>query len=100
MKNIYEERYSIFNELYPLYFPLNSKLKHSELWIKFIKFQTKCFLEQPINKVEKKFKFLQDLCFNKLLLSNVKTCRALAQRVKHKEFWLPVVLLLNFNIDV
>ena len=34
-------------------------------------------------------------CFSK-----VETYRTLAQRVKHKDFWLPVVLFLNFEIYV
>ena len=45
----------------------------------------------------KKCKFLQEF---KPLLKQSETFRALAQRVKHKEFWLPVVLFLNFNIYV
>ena len=67
------------------YFPLNSKLKYSEIWNKFINFQRKCFVKQPINKV-KKCKFLQEFYFNKLLLKQCENVRALAQRVKHKEF--------------
>ena len=46
------------------YFSLNFKRKHSEISSKFIKFQRKCFVEQPTNKV-KKCKFLQEF---KLLL--------------------------------
>ena len=60
------------------------------------KFQKKYFVEQSINKV-KKFKFLQEF---KLLLMQSETYCALAQRVKHNEFWLPVVLFSNFNIYV
>ena len=45
----------------------------------------------------KKCKFLQEF---KPLLKQSETFRALAQRVKHKEFWLPVVLILNFNFYV
>ena len=30
-----------------------SKRKHSEIWNKLIKFQRKCFVEQPTNKVKK-----------------------------------------------
>ena len=30
----------------------------------------------------------------------MKIYYALAQHIKHKEFWLPVVLFLNFNIYV
>ena len=89
------EKYSIFTE--KGYFPLNSKRKHSEIWNEFIKFQGSVLSNSlPIKFL--KCKFLQELCFNKLLLKKVKTYRALAQRVKHKEFWLPVVLFLDFNI--
>ena len=53
--------------------------KLSEIWNKFINFQRKCFVEQPINKV-KKYKFLQELCFNKLPLKQCenlpRTCSA------------------------
>ena len=34
-------------------FPLHSKRKHSEIWNKLIKFQRKCFEEQPTNKVKR-----------------------------------------------
>ena len=43
----------------------------------------------------KECKSLQEL---NLLLSKVETYSTLSQRVKHKEFWLSVVLFLNFNI--
>ena len=45
----------------------------------------------------KKCRFLQEF---KLLLKESETHRALAQRVKQKEFWLPPVLFLNFNFYV
>ena len=45
----------------------------------------------------KKFKFLQKF---KPLLEQNKNFRVPAQRVKHREFWLLVVLFLNFNIYV
>ena len=44
----------------------------------------------------KKCKFLQELCLKKLPC----TYLALAQHVKHKQFRLPAVLFLNFNIYV
>ena len=72
MKNIWGEKYSIFNK--KGYFPLNSKRKHSETRNKFIKFQRKCFVEQPTNK-NKKCKFLQEF---KLLLKQSETYPALA----------------------
>ena len=51
VKNIKVEKYFIF--IQKGYSPLNSKLKHSEIWNKFINFQGNCFVEQPINKVKK-----------------------------------------------
>ena len=32
---------------------LHSKRKHSEIWNKLIKFERKCFVEQPTHKVKK-----------------------------------------------
>ena len=34
------------------YFPYHSNRKHSEIGTKLIKFQRKCFVEQPTNKVK------------------------------------------------
>ena len=48
-------------------FRLNSKRKLSETWNKFIKFQRKCFVEQPTGKLKKM-----------LLSTRIKTYRALA----------------------
>ena len=48
-KTYNEKKIPIFME--KGYFPLNSRCKHSEIWNKFIKFQRKCFVQQPTNKV-------------------------------------------------
>ena len=90
VKKILGEKYAIFTE--KRYFPLNCKCKHSEIWNKFIKFQRKCFVAQPTNKVKKKCKFLQEF---KPLLKQSETYRA--QCVKHKEFWMYINL---FNLSV
>ena len=34
-------------------FPSSFQSKHSEIWNKLIKFQRKCFVEQPTNKVKR-----------------------------------------------
>ena len=49
VENIQGEKYAIFTN--KGYFRINSKLKHSEIWNKFIKFQRNNFVEQPTNKV-------------------------------------------------
>ena len=51
-KTYYKEKeYSIFVE--KGYFSPHSRRKHSETWNKLNKFQRKCFVEQPTNKVKR-----------------------------------------------
>ena len=58
-------RNSVFTEKW--YFSLNSKRKYPKIWNKFINFQKKCLGNSLPIKFEK-CKFLQELCFNKVLL--------------------------------
>ena len=64
--------------------------KHSEIWNKLINFRGNVLW----NNLPIKLNLYKDLSYSS---SKVKTYHTLAGRVKHKEFWLKVVLFLNFK---
>ena len=64
MWKTYKEKiipYPIFTE--KGYLPLGCRRKHSEIWNKFIKFQMKCLVQQPTNKIKKKSTFYNNLSY-------------------------------------
>ena len=74
----------------------HERVKHSEIWNKVIDFQRKYFVEQPSTNKVKKCKFLQELCFNKLLLKQSENLPSICSACKAKRVLVACNAIFKF----